>query len=167
MKNLLLISLGSNLGDKLFFLRSGKKNLINNIGGFLAESPVFETEPFGVDHNSSYLNQVLAFQTQLSPFEILSITSAIEIECGRTHKRDLKPRTLDIDLLSVGNEIIETPNLILPHPRIQIRRFVLTPLEEICPGWIHPVYKLSPSEMNKQLDDKSWIKKWNPAPELP
>jgi len=160
VKKLLLLALGSNLGDRFSFLELGCQKLEQTFGELLAKSPVYETEPFGVDHKTTFLNQVLAFQTGLEPLEILKATEQIEKDCGRNQKRDLQPRSLDIDILSLGNEVFESSELIIPHPAIEKRRFVLVPLLEVCPFWIHPKSKKSGSDLLKNLSDTSWIKHW-------
>jgi len=156
---LLLIALGSNLGDRLSFLKKGKQLLDASVGDFLAESPIFETEPFGVDHSNTYFNQVLAYQTLLLPEEILKISTAIELRCGRLSKRDLMPRSLDVDILSLGSEVFKTDELQLPHASLAKRIFVLIPLLEVCPAWSHPVFNKTPVQMISELSEHSWIKK--------
>ncbi len=160
MKKLLLFGLGSNLGDRFSFLELGKKKLEYSFGDLLAQSPVYETEPFGVDHKTTFLNMVLAFQSELEPYEILKVTEQIEKDCGRNHKRDLQPRSLDIDILSLGNVVFESSELIIPHQSIEKRRFVLVPLLEVCPFWSHPKIKKSGSDLLQDLSDNSWIKLW-------
>lgn len=160
MNKLLLFGLGSNLGDRNRFLETGRQKLEHRLGKLLAQSPIYETEPFGVDHSTTFLNQVIAFKFVAEPLEILKITEGIEKECGRCYKRDLQPRSLDIDILSFGNVVFESAELTIPHPAIAKRRFVLIPLLDICPGWMDPKSGKMASVMLQDLSDESWIRKW-------
>ena len=160
MHKLLLLGLGSNLGDRNAFLELGRQRLELSFGELLAQSPIFETEPFGVDHSTTFLNQVVAFKSVAEPLNVLKMTLDIEKECGRIHKRDLQPRSLDIDILSFGSLVFDSAELIIPHPAIEKRRFVLVPLLKICPYWIHPKRKKSGSELLENLSDKFWIRQW-------
>ena len=163
MKKLLLLGLGSNLGDRSGFLTQARQKLELYFRNILAQSPIFETEPFGVDHSTTFLNQVVAFQSAFEPLEILKITQYIEKECGRIYKWDLQPRSLDIDILSYGDMVIESAELTIPHPAIEKRIFVLIPLLKVCPFWIHPKSKKSGSDLLKDIPKQSWIKPWKCA----
>ena len=162
MKKLLLLGLGSNLGDRVGYLKTAKSILEISVGIFLAASPIYETEPFGVDHETPFLNQVLAFQTGLTGHDILKITAEIEKKCGRVTKKDLAPRSLDIDILSLGYEIQKSSDLNIPHQAISKRLFVLVPMAAICPNWKHPYLQKTTSELIDALPPTSWIKVWRP-----
>jgi 2-amino-4-hydroxy-6-hydroxymethyldihydropteridine diphosphokinase len=133
--NLLLISLGSNVGDRLFYLQQAVEQLGNLVGPWLASSSIHETEPWGVDHQDAYLNMVVAFNTILEPLQILAITERLEREAGRTSKSDLKPRTIDIDILILGEIQFKNQVLEIPHPRMRERAFVMEPLRELSDLW--------------------------------
>lgn len=160
MKQLLLVGLGSNVGNREKQIREAVERIQSSDIQFLALSPIYESEPWGVDHQTSYLNAVAAFSTQLEPDPILSHLQSIEKQMGRTSKSDLKPRSIDLDVLAYGNENFTRSDFEIPHPRMPQRRFVLKPLVEVCPLWIHPVSGKTPKEMLDTCGDASWIKPW-------
>lgn len=135
MRDLLVLSLGSNLGNKVQNLSEAVKWLQAEFGPMLAASPKMETKPFGVsDWQPDYLNQVVVFGTQLPANHILRITQQIENQMGRSSKGDLKARTLDIDILLYGSRTINRPDYLIPHPRMWERPFVVIPLSQVLPG---------------------------------
>ncbi|MCY4474429.1 MAG: 2-amino-4-hydroxy-6-hydroxymethyldihydropteridine diphosphokinase [Chloroflexi bacterium] len=145
------IGLGSNLGDRIANLRSAI-NAIKQFGDSIELSAVYETEPFGVDEEQpKYLNMVVVIRTNLLPTVILSKFLGIERTHGRTRNRQNESRTLDIDILMVGSQVLETPELALPHPRMHERAFVMLPLSEIAPQAVHPTLKLTVSEIANQF----------------
>ena len=159
MSQLVLLALGSNQGNRQQNLIHAIDALKAEMHDWLATSPFYETEPVGVQHTTPYINGVVAFSSSLSPFEILAITEAIEKAAGRQHKGDLQPRLLDVDILAVGNTMVETLRLHLPHPRMAERRFVLEPLAQLVPGWKHPVTGLFPAQMLARLGNGTgWIR---------
>lgn len=131
------LALGSNVGDRLQHLRSGKDSLVR-LGNIVAVSPVYDTEPVGTSDGDRFLNAVVAVRTQLSPEELLSKCLEIEQENGRTRTVQNAPRTLDIDILLYDDLQIENSDLTLPHPRMHERAFVLTPLADIASDVVHP-----------------------------
>ena len=141
------IGIGSNLGDRLYYLQSGVEAL-DELGTVLAVSGVYETEPVGVESpQPHYLNMVVAVEMSLSPPNAMARLLTVERENQReSHERNAA-RTLDLDLLSYGDEIIDTPLLTLPHPRLYQRAFVLAPLAEIAPDFLHPATGFSVTEM--------------------
>jgi 2-amino-4-hydroxy-6-hydroxymethyldihydropteridine diphosphokinase len=132
------IGLGSNLGDRVATLRTAVQRL-ETLGGVNAVSSLYETEPVGYVAQSRFLNAAVAFETALTPADLLRALLDIERDLGRTRSFADAPRTLDLDLLLVDNMILDTPDLILPHPRLHERAFVLVPLAEIAPELVHPV----------------------------
>ncbi|MCH7396805.1 2-amino-4-hydroxy-6-hydroxymethyldihydropteridine diphosphokinase [Belliella sp. DSM 107340] len=149
MKEVILI-IGGNVGDRIALLSEAKSKLMLKIGQLKDKSAVYETQAWGGKSKGDYLNQILIFETDFDAEYILDIALKVEKELGR--ERDVKwgNRTMDIDILYFGNEIINKHNLIVPHPYIAERRFVLVPLDEILPNFIHPVFNLT----NKQLLDR-------------
>jgi 2-amino-4-hydroxy-6-hydroxymethyldihydropteridine diphosphokinase len=137
------LGLGSNLGNRLAFLRGGRDTLTSRFDITLIHSSgVYETAAIGGPADSPpYLNAVLRIETPLSPRELLAACLAVEDEFGRTRPMAWAPRTLDIDLLLYGETMIDEPDLRIPHPRLQERAFVLAPLSEIAPDQIHPVLR--------------------------
>lgn len=128
------IALGSNLGDRLEQLRAGIKLLERHPEiGVRAKSRIFETEPFGVNSaQGAYLNAAAKLETSLSAHELLNIMLEVERTKGRERKERWGARTLDLDILLYGSEIISEPNLEIPHPRMLERSFVLAPLADIA-----------------------------------
>ena len=124
------IGLGSNLGDRMSFLRAG----VAGLPDVVKVSPVYETDPVGgPEHQEPYLNVVVELHTGRSPSDLLSVAARLESEAGRTRTVRFGPRTLDVDILIYGDLSIDTPELQIPHPRMWERRFVLAPLAEIAP----------------------------------
>lgn len=142
MAKTLAISIGSNLGNRLLYLREGVRCLSARFGAPTVMSGVYETEAVGVSDHPAYLNAALLFEFSGTPGEALAHTLAVEQVFGRkrTDEGPL-PRNLDVDILILGNEIIDSPCLTIPHPRMHLRRFVLVPLAEIAPALVHPLLK--------------------------
>ncbi len=133
------IALGSNLGDRVSHLREAADQL-----GALprteiaARSAVYETEPIGPVEQGPFLNAAVKLTSELEPLALLHHLQVIEREAGRLREGRWGPRTLDLDLLLYDDRIVSTNELILPHPRLHERRFVLQPLCDIAPNVIHP-----------------------------
>ena len=132
-----IVALGSNLGDRQGYLRSA----VEELGGIVAQSQVFETDPIGGPHDQgAYLNMVIAVDTPLDPFAFMRRCQRIEAAALRQRVERWGPRTLDVDILFFDDVTITSPALTIPHPRLAERRFVLEPLAEIAPercppGW--------------------------------
>ena len=148
------LSLGSNLGDRLRLIQEAVAALTVEAGPVTALSSLYETEPWGFSSPHRFLNVALALETTLSPETLLAVTQHIERDLGRTHKSvdgRYADRTIDIDLLLVGDAVLDTPALTLPHPRLHLRRFVLEPLCEIAPALLHPLLRKSVSQLLAEL----------------
>lgn len=136
------VSLGTNLGDKDNNLRTAVRLMQERIGKVISLSSFYETAPWGFQSEHSFLNAAACIETRLSPEQLLLVTQQIERELGRTQKSSgnvYKDRLIDIDLLMYDNLQIHSDQLVLPHPLMTGRRFVLEPLAEIAPETIHPV----------------------------
>jgi len=156
----LYILLGGNLGDKQFIFSETRKRLAEQIGAITRQSAVYETEPWGFESEDMFWNQALEIETNLSPNEILAQTHDIELELGRMRKENqYDSRLIDIDILFVGSLIVNQDNLVIPHPRIQDRKFVLVPLCEIVPQLIHPVFQRTVSQLLNECTDQLAVKK--------
>ena len=130
--------LGSNLGDRKKFLSKACNNLSSEvITGFRASS-IYESEPLLKMKQSKYFNMVVCGLTVLSPKDLLKKCQQIEISLGRVHRERWGCREIDIDILSYGNRIIDNDDLVIPHPEIKNRSFVLMPMLELSPEWRHP-----------------------------
>ena len=128
--------LGSNLGDREDHLQFAVDGLAAQAGRVVAISPVYETEPVGGPPQPEYLNAVVAIETGLSPRELLRLAKSLEEAAGREPPvpgQRWGPRPLDIDVLMVGDERVDEPDLVVPHPRIHQRAFVLAPLADVAP----------------------------------
>lgn len=129
MENI-IISLGSNLGDRKKFLEKSIYLLSKRLK-LIDHSSVYETKGFGVNDHPNYLNRVIFFKTNISFFSLLNYTKKIERKLGRFNKNDLTPRIIDIDIIFYGEKKILRKNLILPHKRFSQRSFVIVPFYEI------------------------------------
>ncbi|TCP52752.1 2-amino-4-hydroxy-6-hydroxymethyldihydropteridine diphosphokinase [Tumebacillus sp. BK434] len=152
------LSLGSNLGDRVQNLCAAIRLLnahpdiqVTNI------SSVYETAPVGMTDQPDFLNLALEIKTHLGPQNLLKITGSTELDMGR--QRDIKwgPRTLDIDILLMDKQVMDTAELTLPHPRMGERAFVLLPLAELAGGMVHPVTQQTVSDMANQVDGKEGV----------
>lgn len=160
MQVITVLSLGSNVGDRLNYLTLSKTAIQNYLGSILLSSNIYETEPWGIDNQDSYLNQVVAVQTDRTPNDLLDKIHLIERELGRIRRVHYGPRTIDIDILYYGERIIDIENLKIPHPHIQKRRFILVPLSEILPQMQHPLLKKTNQELLDMVKDEGKVTKW-------
>jgi 2-amino-4-hydroxy-6-hydroxymethyldihydropteridine diphosphokinase len=153
------LGLGSNLGDRAAALAGARRELAHRGFELRAASSPYETEPVGGPAQGWFLNQVLAGETSLSPRELLSVCLSIEDEMGRVRGAPNDPRTIDIDLLLYGDRIVDEPDLVLPHPRLHLRRFVLVPLAELAPDAVHPTLGLRAADLLKRCPDTSVVRR--------
>ena len=138
----IVLGFGSNLGNREEFINTSYKLLEERLGIMIKKSLFIETLAWGFKSENKFLNSVAIFQTDKTPIEALRICNQIEKELGRVREGNTyQNRTIDIDILFYDDIILNTPELIIPHPLIQKRDFVLTPLKEILPNLIHPVLK--------------------------
>ena len=144
--NNVYIQLGSNIGIRESFIAKSKEQIKANIGKIIVESSIIETKPWGNKKQNNFLNCVLKIKTDLNASRILEKSQEIEHHLGRERKEKWGERTIDIDILFFNNDIINKKNLNIPHPLIHKRDFVLIPLSEIAPNYIHPIF-------NKKISD--------------
>lgn len=147
------IALGSNLGDKEANLRQALKMLLVKGLQIRSVSSFFKTEPYGVTDQPEFINAVACVKTDLAPEKLLKLLLDTELEMGRVRLRHWGERNIDLDLLLYDDLIYYSEKLVLPHPDIQNRFFVLQPLSEIAADKIHPVYKKSIQTLLKSLTD--------------
>ena len=149
---------GSNLGDRYEFLRRGF-DMVTNLSKvkLLRTSRIYETEPVGVTDQPRFLNNATCILTSLSPYELLGKIKEIEKEIGRLPRGRWREREIDIDIIFYGDEKIHTKELTLPHPEAHLRRFVLEPLNEIAPNYLHPVFRKTIHQLLLECEDNSSV----------
>lgn len=151
MDHIVYIALGSNLGNRL----SNLKNAISNFTPQMdvkKKSPVYETPPWGYADQPAFLNQVVMVETYLEPEDLLGHLKRLETVLGREPSFQNGPRLIDLDILFYDDIIVDSPPLVIPHPRLHQRAFVLVPLNDIAPDLVHPLYAKSVSEMLLDID---------------
>jgi 2-amino-4-hydroxy-6-hydroxymethyldihydropteridine diphosphokinase len=150
VRKLVFLSLGSNLGDREANLRAAIERLAA-VGEVVAVSSFYETEPVEFARQPWFLNCAVAVQTEKMPKQFLAALQGIEKVMGRQRAQPKGPRVIDLDILLFGNSIVDTAGLIVPHPALHERRFVLEPLAEIAPEQRHPVFKRTVRELRDAL----------------
>lgn len=165
------IGLGSNVGDRVDFCTRATKLLSllphSRVTGV---SLLYETEPINDGTSPGdgwFLNGVVQIETAVPPRRLLSILREIEQALGRDQDNRSGPRTMDLDLLFYGDRTITEPDLIVPHPRLHQRRFVLMPLSEIAPLWTHPISQRSMRQLLDEVEDRSEVRLLSPQPSVP
>ena len=145
-----LINIGSNVGQRRLNLSRAMRAVGEEFGPFEL-SHVVESKPWGFDSTNPFLNVGMAFNSDLPPVEILHRLQAIEKLLAQAPHRDENggyiDRELDIDIVAIDREVIDTPELKVPHPHLAERDFFLVPLQELAPGWTHPLTDLSAADM--------------------
>lgn len=157
--NRIILLTGSNIGDSLLNLVKAKNKIQTNIGEVRNESSVYITAAWGKRDQPDFLNQVLVADTLLSAIEVLNRILAIEEGMGRVRSEKNDPRTIDIDILFYDSEQVKESHLEIPHPLIGERRFVLEPLNEILPDFLHPVSGKKISQMLSECRDDLVVRK--------
>ena len=148
------LGLGTNIGNRTENLTRAIEALSLALGPCTAQSSFIETAPWGFDSDNAFLNCAVAFDTELSPFQLLDTTENIERELGRTSKSNggvYHDRVIDIDILLYGNMTIDTGRLTIPHPLMHMRDFVLEPLAQIAPHTVHPTTGKSIEQLKAAL----------------
>ncbi|WP_370087633.1 2-amino-4-hydroxy-6-hydroxymethyldihydropteridine diphosphokinase [Ekhidna sp.] len=152
--NGIYLLLGSNMGNRLEYLREAEQLLIQHGIHVIDESSIYETEPWGKENQDWFLNVVLQIECSKSPEELLTTILSIEKSLGRIRKEKWGERSIDIDILYFHDEIVETDQLTVPHPGIPDRKFTLIPLVEMCPIEIHPTLNQNQMELLAACKDE-------------
>ena len=160
---LVYIALGSNLGDRAAMLTRVIDAL--NAAGIhvLRQSSFYVSEPVDAPPQAWFLNAVVEAETALMPQQLLRTLMRIEHDLGRRRTIPRGPRTLDLDILFYGSSVIRAKDLVVPHPRLEGRRFVLVPLAELVPGLRHPVSRKTVTQLLSETPDTSYIQRWRGA----
>lgn len=157
---LVYLGLGSNIENREAYLQKALASLAELPQTQLTDrSPIYETAAWGKTDQSDFLNMVCQLETDLSPQELLRSCQNIESRLGRVRHEHWGPRTIDIDILFYGHEIIDEEKLQVPHPYLQNRAFVLVPLSDITESFIHPLLKKSAADLLKETD-QSGVKRF-------
>ena len=146
-----VVALGSNQGDRLTYLEKGFEALQELAVGGMRRSEILETTAIDCPEPLPFLNAVATFRTILNPHQMLEHLLAIERSHGRQRRYPNAPRTLDLDLLYWDQQVIDEPNLQVPHPSLHLRHFVLIPLCQVCPDWVHPILGKSSMRLLEEL----------------
>lgn len=150
---------GGNRGDRRACMKKAFMLVEAKVGKVMKKSLLYETEPWGFSDKTYFYNQALIATTSLSPDQVLNEIHSIEREMGRRREKDQYiPRTIDIDILFYDNLIINSKELVIPHPEMEKRRFVLEPLNEIAPGVVHPVLNKAVSLLLDECEDTLEVK---------
>lgn len=161
MSSLVFISLGGNLGNTLEIFKNSYLEIEKKIGRISTFSKIYQTAAWGKTDQADFLNQVIQAETNLDPEKIMSKLLEIELFFGRRRDVIWGPRILDLDILFLGNQIVSSENVDIPHPQIAHRRFVLIPMAEIAPEFLHPVLQQTMLELLEQTTDLQSVQLMN------
>jgi 2-amino-4-hydroxy-6-hydroxymethyldihydropteridine diphosphokinase len=157
--NGIYLGLGGNKGDRSFFLLKARDLIGKKIGTIIKESSIYQTAAWGNTKQQDFYNQVVLVKSSLSAQECLKKCLAIELELGRARTDKWSSRTIDLDILFFGNKIVKSKNLQIPHPFLHERNFVLIPMNEISPYFVHPVFRKRMKTLLKYSQDNLPVKK--------
>jgi 2-amino-4-hydroxy-6-hydroxymethyldihydropteridine diphosphokinase len=177
------VLLGSNRGNRIDFLSKALEMIEVRAGKVIQKSAVYETEPWGFEDQTSFFNQVVEIETNLRPAELLDQLLTIEVQLGRIRPFDgcgcgipaasgpddgsgqktagYAGRTIDLDILFFGQQLVFTDQLMIPHPRLHERKFTLVPLNEIAPAFVHPLLKKPMSVLMQECRDQAKVTQGN------
>jgi 2-amino-4-hydroxy-6-hydroxymethyldihydropteridine diphosphokinase len=145
--------IGGNLGNRTAYLRQAAEQIQEKCGRISLFSSVYETAAWGMENQPSFYNQALLLETPLAAAPLMEALLAIELVLGRERTIAMGPRTIDIDVLLYNSEVINTPLITVPHPRLPLRRFALLPLAEIAADAVHPILHQTIRELLESCAD--------------
>jgi len=158
MNNAYLL-IGGNEGDRIGYLQQARDHIATHFGQIIQQSFIYETAAWGKTDQPNFLNQVLLIRTLPDAAALMQNILDVEKKMGRLRSKKFSQRIIDIDILFFNREIINQPQLVIPHPEIQNRRFVLVPMNEIAPQFIHPVLHKTVQTLLKECMDNLDVKK--------
>jgi 2-amino-4-hydroxy-6-hydroxymethyldihydropteridine diphosphokinase len=163
--NVAYLCLGGNIGNRENTLEQALLKIEQQVGYIDSRSGIYETQAWGVQNQQSYLNQCLKITTHLNSSDLLNELLFIEKELGRQRLdgTTYEPRTIDIDILFFNHDVIKSPQLSVPHPRLHLRKFVLIPLVEICADYLHPLLNKTIFSLLSDCEDTSEVKPFKTA----
>jgi 2-amino-4-hydroxy-6-hydroxymethyldihydropteridine diphosphokinase len=159
MKSTVLISLGSNEGDRQENIQMAIAKIQEELGNIIAIAPIYETPSWGYN-DTAYLNNAICLTTDLQALDLMLSLLDIERQLGRerSNSEGYEARSIDLDIILIEGVIVDHPQLQVPHPRMNLRKFVLQPLVDIAPNWIHETVGLSMGDLLDKCEDESQIK---------
>jgi len=157
--NKIYLLIGGNLEARFLNLEKARILIGQRIGEVQEISSIYETAAWGVEDQPDFLNQVIVVLTELEPLALLNVIHDIEEELERKRIQKWGARTMDIDILFYKNQIIEVPDLTIPHARLHLRRFTLVPLCELTPDFVHPIFQKTLSNLLLECEDNLMVKK--------
>jgi 2-amino-4-hydroxy-6-hydroxymethyldihydropteridine diphosphokinase len=157
--NHVYLMIGGNIGNRLDNLENARNSIGKRCGPIQKQSSIYETEAWGLKDQPAFYNQALCIETTLSPEALMAMLLNIETSMGRERLIPLGPRTIDLDIIYYNQTIIEAQGLIIPHPRLAARNFVLAPLVEIAPDFEHPILKKTNFQLYEASTDTSVVYK--------
>ncbi|MBA2498363.1 MAG: 2-amino-4-hydroxy-6-hydroxymethyldihydropteridine diphosphokinase [Chitinophagaceae bacterium] len=157
--NTAFLLIGGNIGNRFHNLEKARSLINQQCGNIIKTSSIYETAAWGMVQQSHFLNQVLSLNTKLSASELLKCILTSEQKMGRIRKQKSGPRIIDIDLLFYNDDMITEPRLVVPHPRLHLRKFALEPMNEIAPHHIHPGFSKTISELLGTCEDELSVQK--------
>ena len=158
------VLLGSNMGDRTSILEEARNMIEARCGKIIKKSSLYESEPWGFDTDQNFINQAICIETKLSAHDLLKELLNIESELGRVRNKNqigYASRPIDLDVIYYGNMINDDNDLVLPHPRLHLRRFVLEPLCEISSDFIHPVFNVTNKELLDRCEDEGIVVRYS------
>ena len=158
--NIVFLQLGSNLGNRELLLQDAVLAIEDRVGPVVEKSRIYESTPWRVEGQENYLNLIVKVKTELMADDVLSTILDIEQKLGRIRIEKWGERLIDIDIIFYNDEIIETPQLCVPHKHMHERMFVLTPLDNIAPDMVHPKYNKTVEDLLKECTDTQLVKEY-------
>jgi 2-amino-4-hydroxy-6-hydroxymethyldihydropteridine diphosphokinase len=157
--NKVYLLIGGNMGDRMANLRLAMEAIEKEIGPIQQMSSIYETAAWGNTQQPDFLNQALLVHTHWDALKVMTCLLTIEKQMGRERSVPMGPRTIDLDIIYFNEEILYLPSLTIPHPRLAERKFVLLPLNEIAPAYMHPIFNKSNASLLKECGDSLAVQK--------